>query len=116
MSDDKIKQLPVRMKGHDKVLELAPAFVGCQHWRAVVDQKLAELTCADCQAKLNPIEFLANMCKQLSTWDYAQQQIAKARAELEERKRCRCTKCGEMTVIRTVHNRELARIKSSGDS
>jgi hypothetical protein len=116
VSDDNVKQLPVRLKGHDKVLEIAPAFVGCQHRRAVVDQKLAELTCADCQAKLNPIQFLVTMCNQLSTWDYAQQQLAKARAELEARKRCRCTQCGEMTVIRTVHKRELARIKSSGDS
>lgn len=115
MSDDKIKQLPVRLKGHDRVLEVAHAFVGCQHKRAVVDQKLAELTCADCGAKLNAIQFLVTMANQLTVWEYAQQSIAKARAELEERKQCRCTKCGEMTVIRTVHNRELARIKSAAE-
>lgn len=113
MSDDKIKQLPVRTKDHSKVLTVAHAFVGCQHRRAVVDQKLAELECADCGAKLNPIQFLVTMANQLTTWEYAQQSVAKARKELEERKRCRCTKCGEWTEIRTVHNREVKRIKSS---
>ena len=113
MSDDKIKQLPVRIKDNSRVLKIANPFDGCQHRRAVVDPKLAELTCADCNVKLNPIQFLVTMTNQLTAWEYAQASIAKARAELDERRKCRCTKCGEMTEIRTVHNRELARIKSA---
>lgn len=115
MSDDKIKQLPIRTKDHSKVLKLADPYTGCQHRRAIVDQKLAELECADCGAKLNPIQFLVTMANQLTTWEYSQQQIAKARKELEERKKCRCTKCGEWTEIRKVHNYEVARIKDSAE-
>lgn len=113
MSDDKIKRLPVRLKDHSKVLTVTHAFAGCQHLRAIIDQKLAELTCADCGAKLNAIQFLVTMANQLTTWEYAQQSLAKARAEMDERKRCRCTKCGEWTEIRRVHNREVARIKGA---
>jgi hypothetical protein len=112
VSDDKIKQLPVRLKGHSKVLTVAHPFTGCQHRRAIVDEKLAELTCADCGAKLNPIQFLVTMANKLTTWEHAEQSIAKARAEMDERKRCRCTKCGEWTEIRRVHNREATRLKS----
>ncbi len=115
MSDDKIKQLPIRTKDHSKVLKLADSFTGCQHRRAVVDQKLAELECADCGAKLNPIQFLVTMANQLTSWEYSLEQLKKARAELDERKRCRCTKCGEWTEIRTVHNREVAKIKGSSE-
>jgi hypothetical protein len=39
--------------------------------------------------------------------------MAKAREEMDARKRCRCTKCGEWTEIRRVHNREVAQIKAS---
>lgn len=114
--DDKISKLPVRTKDHSQVLTVAHAFTGCQHKRAIVDEKLAELTCADCNEKLNPIKFLAYMAGTLTQWNYAQQSLAKARAEMDERKRCRCTKCGEWTEIRRVHNREVARIKSSADN
>jgi hypothetical protein len=113
VSDDKIMQLPIRAKDSSKVLTVVHNYGGCKHLRAVVDEKLAQLECADCSAKLNPIEFLITMANQLTVWEHAQQSIAKARAELEERKRCRCTKCGEWTEIRTVHNREVAKIKRS---
>lgn len=114
--DDKVKQLPVRLKDHSKVIEIASPYAGCQHRRAIVDAKLAELTCADCKEKLNPIQFLVTMAGQLTQWEFAQQSLAKARAEMDERKRCRCTKCGEWTEIRRVHNREVARIKRGSDS
>lgn len=116
MSDDKIKQFPVRLKDHSKVIEVAPHYIGCQHLRAIVDEKLAELTCADCKEKLNPIQFLVTMAGQLTQWEWAKESLAKARAEMDERKRCRCTKCGEWTEIRRVHNREVARIKGRTDS
>lgn len=115
MSDDKIKQLPVKLKDH-KVLKVIHNWSGCKHLRAEVDEKLAELTCADCGAKLNPIQFLVSMANQLTVWEHAQQSIAKARAELAERKRCRCTKCGEWTEVRHVSNREVAKLKSSATS
>ncbi len=113
MTDDNVKQLPVRLKDNSRVLKLADPYTGCQHRRAVVDAKLAELTCADCREKLNPIQFLVGMANQLTQWEHAQQSLAKARAELDARQRCRCTNCGEWTQIRTVHNREVKRIKGS---
>jgi hypothetical protein len=113
VSDDNITKLPIRAKGPRKALEIVHKYGGCQHLNALVDEKLAELECADCGAKLNPISFLMTMANQLTTWEYAKQSLAKARAEMDERKRCRCTKCGEWTEIRRVHNREVARIKSN---
>lgn len=113
MSDDKVKSLPIRHKGSPKVLSVVPfKYGGCQHLRAEVDAQLAELTCADCGVKLNPITFLVTLANKLTTWEYEASRIAKVRAEADERKRCRCTKCGEWTEIRRVHNREATRLKS----
>jgi hypothetical protein len=112
MSDDKITQLPIRAK-NTRVLKVADRdFRGCKHLNAIVDDQLAELTCSDCGVKLNPIAFLVSLAHKLTTWDWETKQIAKVRAEYAERKKCRCTKCGEWTEIRRVGEREVARIKS----
>lgn len=110
---DNVKEFPLRPKAHDKVLQVTYSFSGCQHRRAIVDEKLAELTCADCNEKLNPIRFLVTMAHQLTQWEHELQSIENARAELARRKKCRCTRCGEWTEIRTVHKHEVARIKGS---
>jgi hypothetical protein len=97
---DNITKLPIRAKGSPKMLEVVSPYGGCQHLHAIVDRKLNELECADCHAKINPIEFCVSIAAGLTGWEYELSQITKARAELEERKKCRCTKCGQMTEIR----------------
>jgi hypothetical protein len=113
VTDKKITQLPIRAKDSSKVLTLVKPFDGCQHLRATVDEKLAELKCTDCGEKLNPISFLVRMAKEETSWGWQKSELAKARAELAARKRCRCTKCGAWTDIRRVGNREVVRLKQS---
>lgn len=110
---DNVHQFPVRLKGHDKVVTEDRHFGGCQHKRAIVDPALALLTCADCGAALNAIEFLVGLAHQESLFKRELEAMATARAEMDARKRCRCTKCGEWTEIRRVHNREVARLRAS---
>jgi hypothetical protein len=84
IESDNVARLPVQKKDHDKTITLAPTrWDGCQHLRATVDEKLAELTCADCNAKLNPIQFLAMLANQSTRWDWEFDRIAKARAAIE---------------------------------
>jgi hypothetical protein len=100
---DNVTQFPVQKKEHDKTITLAAnRWAGCQHLRATVDEKLAELTCADCGEKLNAIAFLAMLANQSTRWDLELERITKARADLDERKICRCKRCGEMTPIERV--------------
>lgn len=113
---DNVTRLPVRLKDTEKVVSVVQFSAGCRHQRAIVDPALAELTCADCSAKLNPIQFLVGLANMENSWKYQQESIAAARRALAERKKCRCTKCGEWTEIRRVGNRELKRIASSSDA
>lgn len=92
---DNVSKLPVRTKDAGKIVAVANPYTGCQHARAIVDPKLAELACADCGVQLNPIQFLVSLANKESLWEERLGSIANARAELAERKRCRCTKCGE---------------------
>jgi len=109
---DKVTRLPVRLKDTERVITIVdPYMPGCRHDRAIVDPKVLDLTCADCGAKLNPIEFLVTLARQERLFKHQEESIVAARAALEERKRCRCTKCGQWTEIRRVGNRELKRIR-----
>jgi hypothetical protein len=111
MSDDNIARLPVRQRQR-KVITVVTQPGACQHLCAEVDEKLDEITCADCRMKLNPIIFLRNMAHKLTSWEYEAQQMAKVRAEFEERRKCRCLKCGEWTEIRSVGRQQAERIKA----
>ena len=112
---DKVTKLPVRLKDNSKLVALANPYGGCQHRRSIVDRKLAELTCADCGAKLNPIEYVAMLAGQENAWEWRTESLKQAAAKVEERKRCRCTKCGEITEIRRVSNREVTRLRSQAN-
>jgi hypothetical protein len=111
-TDDNVTKLPVRKKSEGRPVELVQKAVsGCKHLRVEVDPELAELTCRDCKVKLNPIQYIVSIAQQFVRWEYEYERIKVARAQLAERKQCRCTKCGEMTEVRHVSNRELAKIK-----
>lgn len=110
--DTNVTKLPVRKKSEGNPVELVQStLTDCKHLRVELDPALAELTCRDCKAKLNPIHYIVQIAGQFTRWNYEHDRITAARAQLAERKQCRCTKCGEMTEIRHVSNRELAKIK-----
>lgn len=107
----------LRLKPRPKgIVTLAPKPLdGCRHERAIVDDRLVELECADCHVKLNPIEFLVTLARHETQWGWQLEQLAKAHQAFAERRRCRCTKCGEWTEIRRVGNREVERLRSKKD-
>lgn len=96
MSDDKVVSLPKRVKpAADGALTVVHNYGGCQHRHIQVDEKLAEVTCTDCNAKLNPIWALAMLAREDSQ---LRDRWAGMRAEvraLGERVRFKCRCCGE---------------------
>lgn len=112
---DNVTKLPVRAKDNTKTLTVIDSRwgAGCKHPRAEIDERLAELTCADCGVKLNPIDFLINMAHKLTSYERETQALKQQRAEAEVRIRCRCTKCGEWTPVRRVHEYEVTRLKNA---
>ena len=110
MIDEKITRLPIRTKDPKRLLSLAPPS-SCQHRKTVIDEKLAEIECADCGAKLNPMWVLGQFARQLMSWDWEYQRIVDARRQLEERKQTCCLHCGRMTEIRPVPKWERRRIR-----
>ena len=108
---DKITQFPVKVRDNSKQLHIANPFRGCQHKRAIVDPKLLELECADCHVKLNPIQFLVMLAGTEAAYEWKQESLRQQQKKLDDRRRCRCTKCGEWTEIRRVGAWEVERIK-----
>lgn len=71
----------------------------CQHGRYVVDEQMAEVECAICHAKLNPIWVL----RQFAHWERRMTDLharyADEMARLGERSKTKCNHCGQMTRI-----------------
>lgn len=100
---DNVTELPVRKKVTGKNhLSLAPnALSACQHNRTQIDITKAELTCLDCQEKLNPIWFIQRLTTEEGR---VYQRLRLMRAEIEslkERSKVKCEHCKKLTSIRT---------------
>ncbi|MDH0342126.1 hypothetical protein [Chromobacterium haemolyticum] len=72
----------------------------CRHLNVRVNEDLAEVTCRDCEAKLNPIWVLSRMAKEETKWAFRRSEFIKTREALAQRSRCKCQHCGQMTRIK----------------
>ena len=105
MSDnDKITQLPVNRRrpvlDPGASLQVVHSY-DCQHGNFLVDEKMGEVECGRCKAKLSPMWVLA----QIATEDrLLRSQWASLRAEIElmkPRLKTKCENCGKLTPIPT---------------
>lgn len=72
----------------------------CQHKNMTVDEDLNEVTCDDCDAKLNPVAVLMRFATEESRWQREGERLRELHKELDARVRCKCQHCGQMTRIR----------------
>jgi hypothetical protein len=105
--DDKVKQLPVRFKNpapEDRTL-MRPYEVdkggGCSHFMVhyIIDEKLAEVECGGCGAKLNPMWVLGQLANMDRRYEEGQKRYQEEMKRLDERERTKCQNCGKMTRI-----------------
>ena len=100
--DDKVQALPLKAKralgaGHELSM-VAPC--GCWHRSGyLVDERLAEVTCAACKAKLNPIWVLQQLTMAENRFHDLHARYQDELVRLNARSRTRCEHCGSMTRI-----------------
>jgi hypothetical protein len=66
----------------------------CAHARVAVDPQYAELTCRDCQRKLNPIAWVASLAERWSAVQRMYRAAREEQARLELKRRAKCEHCG----------------------
>lgn len=106
MIDDKIKLLPVKFKKaapNERTL-LVPYEVGksaCRHYpgRFIVNESLAEVTCGDCNEKLNPMWVLHQLAVRDHNFAEAHTRYHEQMRRLSERTSTKCRHCGKMTRV-----------------
>jgi hypothetical protein len=103
MSDDaKIQALPIRAKralGENHELSVVSS---CACWHRagfIVDERLAEVTCAACKAKLNPIWVLGQLAMLENRFHDLHARYQDELVRLNGRSRTKCEHCGGMTRI-----------------
>lgn len=72
----------------------------CQHMHMTVDDELATVACDDCGEKLNPVAVLLRLANEESRWGQRANELRDALQRLDQRQRCKCQHCGQMTRIR----------------
>lgn len=104
MNDDNITEFPVKRRAQkadpNASLQVVHSYE-CQHGNFLVDDKLGEVECGRCKAKLNPIWALSRLAMEESDLRRA---WAHLRAEIElmkPRLKTKCDHCGKLTPIPT---------------
>jgi ribosomal protein S27E len=72
----------------------------CTHYHVLIDTALAELECRDCGAKLNPVEYLANLVGKWRHVELLYERYQQMKEYVESRSRVKCRHCGHFTNIR----------------
>jgi hypothetical protein len=80
---------------------LVQAPLNCSHYNGpfLVDEKLAEVTCGRCNAKLNPMWVLTKLMHSESRWHENMARYQGEMKRLSERKKTKCQHCKQMTRI-----------------
>lgn len=74
---------------------------GCHHYPGhfIVNESLAEVTCADCGEKLNPMWVLQQLATRDRNFAEAHTRYHEQMKRLSERTSTKCRHCGKMTRI-----------------
>lgn len=105
--DDNVKKLPVRFKepvpGERTLVRPYEVMKdgGCSHFLThyIVDEKLAEVECGTCGAKLNPMWVLGQLANMDRRYEEAATRYQEEMKRLSERELTKCRHCGKMTRI-----------------
>lgn len=103
--DSKVTRLPVRFKAPappERTL-VRPYEVGkrdaCHHESFVVDETKAEVECATCGTKLNPMWVLQHLASEERSFHDTHKRYVEEMERLSERSSTKCRHCGKMTRI-----------------
>lgn len=98
---NKVTELPVRPKKRQRgELQLAETHRGCEHKHLVVDERAAEVECADCGVKLNPMWALARLARDDSDFRREWDRMRAAVRLLKDKTKTKCRHCGQMTPVK----------------
>lgn len=106
--DDNVVSLGVQYRGpldadNPPALKVAPRESSPCMFRHkgpyLVDEKLAEVECGTCHAKLNPMHVLGELARQETNWHTYRRTYLEQVQRLRERSRTKCEHCNRMTRI-----------------
>jgi DNA-directed RNA polymerase subunit RPC12/RpoP len=72
----------------------------CAHSRIRLDRILAEVQCRDCEAKINPVEWIAMAAESWKAVQRMYDRQKEAARELDLKRRAKCQHCGRISEVR----------------
>ena len=98
--EEKVRPIGVRFKEpKPDEIHLVREWQKCFHRQFLIDESKAEVECAHCHEKLNPMWVLAHLASENSKFHEASKRYQDEMKRINERSRTKCERCGEMTRI-----------------
>lgn len=72
----------------------------CKHLHFLIDEEHQEVTCGDCEMKLNPMWVLTQLARSETRFVRENQIRKETIAKLEAKRRTKCQHCQKMTRVR----------------
>lgn len=101
-TEDNVTHLPVKPKlDTGRVLEVVPEWQlsKCRHTRFVIDKALAQITCKDCNEKIDPMYALVQLANSETKYHELHARYHDEITRLGTRQKTKCQHCKKMTRI-----------------
>lgn len=72
----------------------------CTHKNVLVDERLADLECADCGSILNPVKWILSMANEFRRMEESYRRLNDLRKKIDDRAKTKCQHCNRITLIR----------------
>lgn len=101
----------LKAKGGPRALNNDPKRHRCWHKSVLIDAAKAEVECADCHDKLNPMWVLEMLCHEENRFEDRRQAYMGERKAWEARRRTKCTHCNKFTDLPKASRAEIEAAK-----
>ncbi len=95
-----VTALPVKPRNNttERVLTEVHSYE-CMHRSFIIDAKLAQVTCADCKERMDPMFALTQLVRQETKYHELHARYQDEMTRLGERSKTKCQHCKQMTSI-----------------
>lgn len=117
MSDENVTRIPTKPRPKDRpTFSVVDRFMRstreCPHMHFELDERMAEVTCSDCHAKLNPMWVLGVLASEDNRLRDSWASLRASIHAMRERLRVKCQHCHKFTPLRSglswAEHRDLA--------
>lgn len=90
-------------EGIDNILQFRKISSNCQHTKFIIDERMEQVECADCNLKMSPIYVLKYLANNIRLFERKKESAIQQIKIAEEKTRFKCDHCQKFTRLKPVN-------------